>query len=683
MAKERLTIEKAKNTPAGGVLIGKDKVGQTIIPEDGSLGGFLVGKLHREGGIQAVNKGNGQPLEMQSNEVVITSPAVADTTKKEFQGKMMTNREILSKINSDAGGVSFEEGGKVVEKESNSGHLAEGFSVRDIANIHKVNLATLKKQVIMGMKAESEHTSSKREQLKIVKDHLFENPKYYTLLKKVGLKKGGSIEKENLVKDSEKGDTPARDLNNYNDLLDVEADGAVGGDNGLSFEEGGNINEPENILKPKTHEEFKISLEHAINNNFDSKTIKNIQADFFTLVVRDNPEDNLAKYYEAIQVLPSNQRDYFQDYINEVKLYNELERSICFYLPEDLRKEHHVKKIDFSPIPTSENLGKITDLFVSRDELRPRFSGVHFNLERESIECTNMHIALVIKEKPHLEKSGTFLLGKAKEWYHKKFDSIQDKSDELDVNYPIIENIIPNDYEEVITVNSEKLYSYLRSSKYFTNKQTQEVVISFANKDGLISNRNFNSGLLLNCLEAMLMLGCKNVDLCFSQSKNRTLVIIPEGNSRKVSGYAINTDLTLIMPIRRDIYPEKLPVYDLNNQVASTIVEMIKNNSPEIEEVELEENKSEEVEPIIEEVEILKSDENHNSEPESKENKNEIPQALETLELLLETVKGKDKKEIKDAIEVLKIILEQDSFELGGKFYENDLSFRPIETPLN
>jgi hypothetical protein len=181
----------------------------------------------------------------------------------------------------------------------------------------------------------------------------------------------------------------------------------------------------------------------------------------------------------------------------------------------------------------------------------------------------------------------------------------------------------------------------------------------------------------------MLMLGCKNVDLCFSQSKNRTLVIIPEGNSRKVSGYAINTDLTLIMPIRRDIYPEKLPVYDLNNQVASTIVEMIKNNSPEIEEVELEENKSEEVEPIIEEVEILKSDENHNSEPESKENKNEIPQALETLELLLETVKGKDKKEIKDAIEVLKIILEQDSFELGGKFYENDLSFRPIETPLN
>jgi len=113
---EFITEEKVINTPAGGVLIGKDKEGQTIIPNDGSLGGFLIGRLHKDGGIKAINKGTGQPLEMQSNEVVITAPAVSDTRKREFEGKMMTNREILSKINSDGGGVAFAEGGEVPPK---------------------------------------------------------------------------------------------------------------------------------------------------------------------------------------------------------------------------------------------------------------------------------------------------------------------------------------------------------------------------------------------------------------------------------------------------------------------------------------------------------------------------------------------------------------------------------------
>ena len=163
MKKEEITIQKVKNNPAGGVLIGKNKEGQTIIPNDGSLGGFLVGKLHKEGGIKAINMGNGQPIEMQSNEIVITAPAVSDTTKREFQGKMMTNRQILSKINSDGGGVSFADGGEmpksikhtgasykyggktmtdheIMTSMNKGGHLADGFSLRDIADIHQVPL---------------------------------------------------------------------------------------------------------------------------------------------------------------------------------------------------------------------------------------------------------------------------------------------------------------------------------------------------------------------------------------------------------------------------------------------------------------------------------------------------------------------------------------------------------------
>jgi hypothetical protein len=82
----------------------------------GNVGGVLVGKRHSEGGIKAINKGTGQPIEMEGGEVVITRGAVSNPTKYDFNGKEMTTREILSKLNVDGGGVSFAEGGDVPEK---------------------------------------------------------------------------------------------------------------------------------------------------------------------------------------------------------------------------------------------------------------------------------------------------------------------------------------------------------------------------------------------------------------------------------------------------------------------------------------------------------------------------------------------------------------------------------------
>ena len=286
MAKTKTITEKEIiNTPAGGVLIGKDKEGQTIIPNDGSMGGFLVGRLHKNGGIKAVVKGTGQPIEMQSNEVVITSPAVADTRKREFEGEMRTNREILSKINSDAGGVKFDEGGEIKQKNKTTnyitykdkynrkynyekgtshdleqiskdteislkglqqiynkgigayktnpssvrpnvkskeqwamarvysavmggkaskvdanelkmnegGHLSTGSSLTKIAKMHNVSINLINEELSKGLEVEKEHFSDYNERFKVVKDHLIENPKYYTILKSVGLKNGGLI----------------------------------------------------------------------------------------------------------------------------------------------------------------------------------------------------------------------------------------------------------------------------------------------------------------------------------------------------------------------------------------------------------------------------------------------------------------------------------------------------------
>lgn len=80
----------------------------------GKAGGYLVGRRHTEGGIKAINKATGQPLEMEGGEVVITRNAVSDEKRREFEGQMLTNREILSKINESGGGVSFEDGGEVM-----------------------------------------------------------------------------------------------------------------------------------------------------------------------------------------------------------------------------------------------------------------------------------------------------------------------------------------------------------------------------------------------------------------------------------------------------------------------------------------------------------------------------------------------------------------------------------------
>jgi hypothetical protein len=339
MKKSTLTENKAEQTPTGGVLVGK-REGQTIIHNKGTLSGYLVGKTHAEGGIKAVNKSTGQPLEMQGGEVVITAPAVSDNTKNEFNGKMMTNREILSTINEKGGGVAFAKdgmeipknikrtgasykyGGKTmtdheIYKHITGGHLAKGKTLPQIAKMHKVSLKELQRQVDMGMKAESEHTSSKREQMKIVKDHLFENPKYYSLLKRAGLKDGGAVSRESLVKNAKSGNTPARDLNNYNDVLDVDADGMVGAETGL-YAKGG-----------------------------------------ATDVVVDNWND----------------------------------------IPDTFKKIRLLKKIDWQEIPSDDGLNEIAKPFLDADKLRPTMTGINF--DENGITFTNAHILLTIPTIAH------------------------------------------------------------------------------------------------------------------------------------------------------------------------------------------------------------------------------------------------------------------------------------------
>jgi hypothetical protein len=65
------------------------------------------------------------------------------------------------------------------------GGLSDGMSLEDIANKHKVDIDDLNDEYKMGIKVEREHTSDSTLAAEIAKDHLYEDPKYYSKLKKI------------------------------------------------------------------------------------------------------------------------------------------------------------------------------------------------------------------------------------------------------------------------------------------------------------------------------------------------------------------------------------------------------------------------------------------------------------------------------------------------------------------
>ena len=63
--------------------------------------------------------------------------------------------------------------------------LAKNKSIQDIADKHGVGLGVIKQQLQMGTNVEKEHTDDSSEARKIAMDHLVEDPKYYSKLKKM------------------------------------------------------------------------------------------------------------------------------------------------------------------------------------------------------------------------------------------------------------------------------------------------------------------------------------------------------------------------------------------------------------------------------------------------------------------------------------------------------------------
>lgn len=173
----------------------KKEVKEYFEHKSGKAGGLLVGKRHSEGGIKAVNKSTDQMLEMEGGEVVITRDAVSDPTHREFEGKMMTNREILSAINQSGGGVAFAEGGQTDDLKcmcSGKEYKYGGKTMKDYDIVKKIkNGYSSKEAIAKGMKVEDKEHGETFKALRngdityeqflkrLVTDHLSENPNYY------------------------------------------------------------------------------------------------------------------------------------------------------------------------------------------------------------------------------------------------------------------------------------------------------------------------------------------------------------------------------------------------------------------------------------------------------------------------------------------------------------------------
>lgn len=96
-------------------------------------------------------------------------------------------------------------------EENKTGGLAKGKSLEDIAKHHDPKgyyavenmVDSLKKELKMGIKVETEHTHDKKKAARIAMDHLWEDPNYYTKLAKANLEETFTINwwKDNLKED--------------------------------------------------------------------------------------------------------------------------------------------------------------------------------------------------------------------------------------------------------------------------------------------------------------------------------------------------------------------------------------------------------------------------------------------------------------------------------------------------
>lgn len=113
-----------KKLPSGGAIVNEQGV-----TTDGSKGGVFVGKRHFEGGIQVNIEGGGK-AEIEDFEPIIAPNSVNSNKKYTYKGKLKSAKEILSEINTEAGGVPIKKKGGELSTNSIKTHSQNEIKVK-------------------------------------------------------------------------------------------------------------------------------------------------------------------------------------------------------------------------------------------------------------------------------------------------------------------------------------------------------------------------------------------------------------------------------------------------------------------------------------------------------------------------------------------------------------------------
>jgi hypothetical protein len=140
-------------------------------------GTITEGASHDDGGIKVLNKSTNQILEVEGGEGVVNKHSMASDKKVKLNGKEMTICEAVSQLNQmDGNGVKFDcdkvEHRQFIEKMDLGGELEKGIRTE------QEHIQTLKELY-------SKQITPEQASEKIAKEHLAENPAYYSKLQAI------------------------------------------------------------------------------------------------------------------------------------------------------------------------------------------------------------------------------------------------------------------------------------------------------------------------------------------------------------------------------------------------------------------------------------------------------------------------------------------------------------------
>jgi len=212
-------------------------------------GGITYGNSHEKGGIPVKNSSTGQMLEVEGGEGIVNKRSMASDKMVKINGKEMTICEAVSQLNQMEGGVRFScddvEHRQFIEEMAQGGELERG------KRTEKEHIETLRKLY-------EKRITPSQATAEVAKEHLKEDPNYYSKLAKMesGMGDGGMADNLDLYVNMfttkmEEYET----ITNLNILKSLEKNGLI--------ELNANTGQTKNITKKEVAPRTKPSYEES------------------------------------------------------------------------------------------------------------------------------------------------------------------------------------------------------------------------------------------------------------------------------------------------------------------------------------------------------------------------------------------------------------------------------------